>query len=270
MNDRDRGASSDAQETIGTVVGHLRQYVDGFYTRAGALLSLGLAVSVTCLFVLSVLTDEVLEGETIRADQAVLRWFQARGSSWLDQAALEVTALGDTLVVLLVMVVAGAVLWLLGRRAYAFLLGASVAGAAILSPALKTFFDRSRPDVADLRALAAETSASYPSGHAIMSMVSLVVVAYIVHCIASRRAVGVVAMVSAGVLIILIGLSRLYLGVHYPSDVAAGYMIGFAWAVFCILTLRALRRRPRPDPRESREEDAASPADRCLSPLVAD
>lgn len=273
MKDRVRGAASDAEETIDTVLGHLRHYVDGFYARAGALLTIGLVMSLLCLFAVSRLTEDVLEGETLRFDQAVLHWLQARGTSWLDHAALEITALGDTLVVLLVVALAGAILWLLERRAYAFLLGSAVVGAAILSPVLKALFDRSRPDVTDLRAVTMEASASYPSGHAMMSMVSLLVAAYIVRRLGTRRSTGVVAMLVAGVLILLIGLSRLYLGVHYPSDVAAGYMIGFAWSVFCVFTLQVLRRGSEgSDPPMGGGNDprARSPAERCLSPLVTD
>lgn len=271
MSDRARGAASGAEEAISSILRHLRHYVDGFYARAGALLSIGLVFSLVCLFALSVLTEEVLEGETMRADQAVLHWLRAQGTPWLDQAALEITALGDTLVVLLVVVVAGTILWLLERRAYAFLLVSAVVGATLISPVLKALFDRPRPDGVDLRALTAETSASYPSGHAMMSMVSFLVVAYIIRCLAGRPAVSVAAVASAAVFILLVGLSRLYLGVHYPSDVAAGYMIGFVWAVFCMLSLQALRRRRQDrDGADVEEPDATSPAEECLSPMVLD
>jgi undecaprenyl-diphosphatase len=88
-------------------------------------------------------------------------------------------------------------------------------------------------------------ASSYPSGHATMSMVLLVVLAYIVHQLSDRRWPGVAAMLLAGAAVLLIGLSRLYLGVHYPSDVIAGYAIGFAWAVFCALAVEALRSQRR-------------------------
>lgn len=226
----------------GALLRRVRRSVQGFYAAAGVLLATGMVLSLAGLWALGGLTEEVLEGETLRFDQAVLLWLNARATPGLDVAALRVTALGDTLVVLTVALVAGSLLWLLGQRAYAALLAAAVGGAVALYPVLKMLFDRPRPQLFEWRAQHA-ASASYPSGHATMSVVLLVVLAYVVHRLARRRAVGVAAALVAGTGALLIGLSRLYLGVHYPSDVAAGAIIGFAWAVFCALGVEALRGR---------------------------
>ena len=218
----------------------MRRHLHGFYAVAGLLLSAGLLLALLGLWALAGLTEEVMEGETVRFDEGVLLWVNARASAWLDVAALQVTALGDTLVVMTITLVAGTLLWLLGRRAYATLLGVAVGGAWLIYPVLKMVFDRPRPQLFEWRAHYAGAS-SYPSGHATMAIVLLTVLAYIVHRLSDRLWIDVTAALVAGIGVLLIGLSRLYLGVHYPSDVLAGYTIGFAWTVFCALAVEALR-----------------------------
>lgn len=212
----------------------------GLYAVAGVLLTGGLVLALLGLWALSGLTEGMMEGETRRFDEGVLLWMNARATPTLDRAALAVTALGDGLVVAMIAVVAGTLLWLLGQRAHAALLAAGVGGALVIYPVLKLVFDRPRPQLFEWRAQHAASS-SYPSGHATLSMVLLVVLAYVVHRLSGRRRTGVLAMLAAGVLVLLVGLSRLYLGVHYPSDVIAGYVVGFSWAVFCALAIGALR-----------------------------
>jgi undecaprenyl-diphosphatase len=224
------------------LVAWLGRRLRGFYAAAGVLLTAGLLLSLLGVYALSGLTEGVMEGETVRFDEGVLLWMNARATPWLDRVALEVTALGGGLVVATISVVAGTLLWLLRQRAHAALLAAAVGGAWVIYPVLKLAFDRPRPRLFEWRAHYA-VSSSYPSGHATMSMVLLVVLAYVVHRLSDRRATGVAAMLLAGAAVLLIGLSRLYLGVHYPSDVIAGYVVGFAWAVFCALAVEALRSR---------------------------
>lgn len=228
---------------VSTVLRWVGHYVQGFYTAAGVLLSASLGLALLGLWGLSVLTEEVLEGDTARIDHSVLHWLNEQATPWLDHAAVEITALGDTLVVIMIAVISASLLMLLGRKAYAALLVASVAGAGVITPMLKTIFDRPRPQVLELRAHFAESSAAYPSGHATMSMVTLMTIAFIVHRLSRHRWVGVLAGLLAGVVILLIGLSRLYLGLHFPSDVIAGYTVGFTWAVLCALTIVALESR---------------------------
>jgi undecaprenyl-diphosphatase len=220
------------------ILGHVR----GFYAAAGLTLSAGLAVSLVGLWGLSGLTEEVLEGDTERFDRAVLVWIDGHATPWLDQAALEVTALGDTLVVFLLTVVSATLLAVVGRRAYAWLVLLAVGGAAVINPTLKAIFGRERPRVFEWVVPDGTSSAAYPSGHALMSMVTLVTLAFVVHRLSTRRWIDVSATLVAGVLILLIGLSRLYLGVHYPSDVLAGYAVGFVWAVFCALAVEGFAR----------------------------
>ncbi|MBR9989410.1 MAG: phosphatase PAP2 family protein [Gemmatimonadetes bacterium] len=218
------------------VWGHVRS----FHARAGVVLTGGLVLALAALWALSALTEGVLEGDTARIDRAVLLWLNSRATPWLDVTAVEITALADTLVVVLLAAVAAAILSVVGRSAYAWLLAASVGGGSILTFVLKAVFDRPRPQVFEWRAHYETTTAAYPSGHSTMSMVTLVTIAFIIHRLSKRRRVGVIAASVAAAIVLLIGLSRMYLGVHYPSDVLAGYMIGFAWAVFCMLVIEVI------------------------------
>lgn len=241
---RHRSEEAGGQRTIiGAALRWIGHYVQGFYARAGILLTTGLVLALFALWALSVLTEDVLEGDTARIDRAILLWLNEGATPFLDRAAVEITALGDTLVVVMVAVVAVSLLWLLGRRAYAGLLALSVSGGGIITPVLKAIFDRPRPQVFEWRAHYPESSAAYPSGHATMAVVTLAAMAFIIHRLADRRWVSVAALTVAGIAIFLIGLSRLYLGLHFPSDVLAGYGIGFAWVVFCAVLVETLQRR---------------------------
>jgi undecaprenyl-diphosphatase len=243
MTDARRRSGADGlAHAVARLVQWVFGRVRGFYAAAGLTLSAGLAISLLGLWGLSELTEDVLEGDTERFDRAVLLWVNARATPWLDGAAIEITTLGDTLVVFLVTVVSAVLLLLLGRRAYAALLVLAVGGAAIINPILKSIFGRERPQVFEWVTPHGSASPAYPSGHALMSMVTLVTLAFIVQRLATRRWIRIAAMLVAGALVLLIGLSRLYLGVHYPSDVIAGYVIGFVWAVFCALAVEGFAR----------------------------
>jgi undecaprenyl-diphosphatase len=128
-----------------------------------------------------------------------------------------------------------------GRAATAALVGATAIGEAILNDALKSIFDRARPD---LVAHGVETSStSFPSGHAMAAAaVYLTLAALLVRTQKSRAAK--IAIISAAVLIaVLIGISRIYLGVHWPTDVIGGWLAGAAWALICWEIARKLQKR---------------------------
>lgn len=209
--------------------GHLRS----LHAIGGTLLTIAFALSLLTLYALSQLTGEVLEGETMSFDQAVLEWMGSRDERWLELAALEVTALGNTLVLGAICVVAASFLRLAGRSDYSLLLIVALLGGGALNFTLKAIFARPRPEVFDWRVTHAGF-ASFPSGHATMSMAVFAVMAYAIHRLTRNRWVEVSAILVAGTTVLLIGLSRVYLGVHYPSDVLAGFGVGFVWAVFCV------------------------------------
>lgn len=255
MTDVDRngpeaGQSGWARRWIGHPIparlwGWARRHFHNLLALGGVLLAIGLALAVAALWAMSQLADSVLEGETLRFDEAILHGISDWTSPRRDILALDLTALGGGTVVLAVAVISATLLAVLGRRWYALLICAAVSGGWMLGPVLKILFDRPRPQVVEWRTPHAG-HASFPSGHATMAMVLYVTLAYVVHRLGNRHWVSVVAWSVAALLVTVIGVTRLYLGVHYPSDVLAGYAVGFAWAMFCaagaeILALRAGR-----------------------------
>lgn len=217
---------------LGPLLRWIRGWVHNLYAAGGLLLVIGLLLAVLGLFGLSLVVDEVLRGATLRADEAALRWLAGFVTPERDVRALEITSLGSGVVVFTVATLSAALLALLSRGRYAVLVIAAVAGGWILSPVLKALFDRDRPQVVEWRTPHAG-QASFPSGHALMGMVLYAVLAFILHRVGGRRWVSLIAFVAAALLVALIGVTRVYLGVHYPSDVLAGYVVGFAWAAFC-------------------------------------
>lgn len=221
--------------------------VRGFHAAVGAFLAIGLVVAVGAVAGFAAVADEVMEGETRAFDVAVLRWMERQHTPQFDVWALEVTSLGSGLVVAMTVAVSSVFLWVTRHRYSVALLWTALLGAGLITRTLKTIFDRPRPDVFPWQTAYVDHG-SFPSGHATTSMVVYLTLAYLVGRLADTRRLRALTLLVAAVLIALIGLSRLYLGVHYPSDVIAGYAVGFAWATFCALGIEAVRyfrgRRP--------------------------
>lgn len=150
------------------------------------------------------------------------------GPPWFEETIVEISALGGYPVIVLATVIAAIVLWLASKRSGAVLLVAALSSGALASTLLKLAFDRSRPDFAE--PMDRTFTASFPSGHAMISMVSWMTLAVVVSCYVPRRALRVFILCAAFLLAIIIGMSRVYLGVHWPSDVFAGWCVGLAWA----------------------------------------
>lgn len=214
-----------------------------------ALLGLALATQVFLM-----IADEMAEGETHKLDLAVLLSLRQGadpstplGPRWLTTAAMDITALGSvTVLTLLVLFVSGLFAALRRRREAVVLLLASTGGVA-LSQGLKLLFGRDRPPP-DLHLVEA-INASFPSGHAMLSAVVYLTLGALTARFARTRRVKVFALVGAAAVALLVGMSRVYLGVHWPSDVLAGWSLGGAWALAWWLGVQGWDRwRPR-DPR---------------------
>jgi undecaprenyl-diphosphatase len=186
--------------------------------------------------------DSVLEGETTAFDEAVLRWLDGHATPTLDRVAIEVTALGSGLDVTVIVLVLSALLWQIGRRYLVYLLWLTTAGSALLNQILKLSFDRPRPRVFEWRVHYPVTS-SFPSGHAMTAAVVYLTVAIIILRLRGSRRIGLIALAGSVLLMLAVGLSRLYVGVHYPSDVVAGYAAGLAWTGLCTAAIGLLHRR---------------------------
>lgn len=195
------------------------------------------------------LADEVIEGDTQRIDEAVLRLFRGAagpaGPPWLVEMGRDVTALGSFAGLGIVFLASLGYLLLLRKRGLAALMAAAVLGGVALSTLLKALFDRPRPD---LEGAARVFTASFPSGHAMLSAVTFLTLGALLARANADRRIKIYFMTLAVLLTMLIGLSRLYLGVHYPSDVLAGWCLGTAWAVLCWTVARRLQRTGQVEP----------------------
>jgi undecaprenyl-diphosphatase len=209
--------------------------------EAGMIPGLFAAGSLVLGFVM--LADEVIEGDTQRIDEAVLRLFRGgagpAGPPWLAEMGRDVTALGSFACLGIVFLASLGYLLLLRKRGLAALMAAAVLGGAALSTLLKVLFDRPRPD---LEGTARVFTASFPSGHAMLSAVTFLTLGALLARANADRRIKVYFMTLAVLLTMLVGLSRLYLGVHYPSDVLAGWCLGTAWAVLCWTVARRMQR----------------------------
>ncbi|WP_020179116.1 phosphatase PAP2 family protein [Methylopila sp. M107] len=192
------------------------------------------------------IADEMVEGETRGFDSAILLALrqagdpkQPIGPQWLESAMIDVTSLGGVAVLTLLSVLAVAYFLVARRYASALFLTVAVGGGALLNTALKIGFARPRPDLVDH--LVQVQSLSFPSGHAMSSAVIYLTIGALLAQSEPRWAIRGYIFAVAGLLTLLIGVSRVYLGVHYPTDVLAGWALGAAWALLCWLVARWLR-----------------------------
>ena len=214
----------------------VRWVADRLTLVAAAWLASGLAFSIFVVWAFTELSDEVVEGESRAFDRAVLLWIHRTFAERLDGPMLIVTALGDYWVVLPLLAAAATFFYLKGWRLSAILLLVSTAGSTVLTTVLKSVFERARPELFDSGYHA--SFYSFPSGHATVAAgfygMLTVVLAYRLR----GRARWAVA-VSGLLVVLLIGFSRLYLGVHYPTDIVAGYLAALLWLV-CVGAVYAL------------------------------
>jgi undecaprenyl-diphosphatase len=183
--------------------------------------------------------DVVQEGATLEFDLAAMEWMEAHRIGLLDRFLLDVTALGTGLVVLTIVGVAALFLALTEHRYSAILLLVATGGGQLLSTILKLFYDRPRPS--NVEALTHTMSTSFPSGHAMSAVIVYGTVAYLAARLQKSPLARAATMLAASIVILAIAASRVYLGVHYPSDVLAGTIVGAAWAAFCMAGLEAVR-----------------------------
>lgn len=208
---------------------------------------IAIGVSAALVFAFIQIADEVSEGETNEVDIAILEMFrvpgdpnQMIGSFWFQEAVRDVTALGSFSVLTLVVSSVAIYLLLTRRAAAAALVAGAVISGALLSDVLKEFFDRPRPEFS---VVAGELSASFPSGHSLISAVTYLTLGALLARLSEQWREKVFFYGVAIVLTALVGSSRVLLGVHYPSDVIAGWALGAAWAFAATALATMLHRR---------------------------
>jgi membrane-associated phospholipid phosphatase len=204
----------------------------------GLALAGGLLILAVSLWAFAAIADAMADGETAY-DQSLANWLHARATDPLTELFEAVTTLGNGVVLAGVTAIAGYLLLRRGYRREGLLVVLAFVGAEILSYSLKLGFRRDRPFFAD--PLATERTFSFPSGH---STVSLAVYGALAVVLA-RRLRGrakLAALAAAALLVSMIGFSRLYLGVHFLTDVLAGFAAGTAWLATCVIALDLHRR----------------------------
>jgi undecaprenyl-diphosphatase len=223
------------QQTLKQLAEAWRQYIHPRLMSFVA--TVGLFWLGACLLILlglSNLADEVLEQEAFHFDEAILLWIHQFASPTLDRVMLTVTHLGNPSIVIPLACMGFS--WLVWRRqrTIAIVFAINCVGGAVLSTGLKLLFGKPRPAL--WPQIITETTYSFPSGHALGSMVLYGFWAYLL----ARRFPKFSPAIYAGAVLLIsgIGLSRLYLGVHWPTDVLAGYGVGFLWVSGCIALLR--------------------------------
>ncbi|GFE70818.1 phosphatase PAP2 family protein [Chroococcus sp. FPU101] len=198
---------------------------------------IGLASCLLILFVVAQLAEEVLEKEAFAFDSSFLLWLHTFANPHFDAVMLFMTKLGNpNTVVSVALVTLGILLWRRYREE-AIIFVITCLGALILNTELKLFFSKVRPQLWE--PLISEKSFSFPSGHALGSLVLYGFIVYELAIHYPKYATLIYTL--AVILIAAIGSSRLYLGVHWPTDVIAGYGVGFLWLMLCITMLKLLK-----------------------------
>jgi undecaprenyl-diphosphatase len=213
----------------------------------GRLLLAFLAMAILGLVFLK-LASEVMEGETMALDRWILLALRhpdnpenAIGPGWLGFAMRDITALGGASGLALLTLLVIGLLLCMRKFATAGFVAASIAGGALLSGVLKSLFQRPRPDVVPYLVDFSQTS--FPSGHAMNSAIVFLTLGALLTRTQEDRAVRIYLIAASILLTLLVGFSRIYLGVHWPSDVLAGWIVGAGWATFCLTIARLLQER---------------------------
>jgi undecaprenyl-diphosphatase len=226
-------------------------HLGGLIGRVGRLersILLGVILGAAALFAFAKLANEVFEGSTRAFDGYLLLALRTPGNPadpvgpiWFEEMARDVTALGST-GVLTIMVLSVAGFLAMTRKGYAALFVlASVLGGTLLSQTMKFVYARPRPDLVPHGAEV--YTASFPSGHSMMSAIVYLTLGALLARTQPDRGVKVYILVIAVVLTMLVGASRVYLGVHWPTDVLAGWTLGGMWALLCWMAMVWLQSR---------------------------
>jgi undecaprenyl-diphosphatase len=205
-------------------------------TEIKVLLWIFIIILGTLIFV--IIANAVSEGETNRFDLMILESLRVQGNlhqpigpQWIEPAMRDITSLGGgTVIVIITVIVVGFLLLQKNYNAMWLILIATI-GGALVGLGLKELMGRERPP--EIFHLVYVNTLSFPSGHSMISAVVYLTQAFLLSRIQKKKSIRVYIIMVALILTFLIGISRVYLGVHYPTDVFAGWSIGFAWAFLC-------------------------------------
>jgi undecaprenyl-diphosphatase len=225
------------------------------------LLACMLAVA-ALLLVFGLIANQVMAGSTLGFDHAVILAFRTAGNPsdpigppWMQEAARDITALGSFSALGMLVLVVVVYLFFARKHAAAWLVLTAVLGGVALNTLLKVGFGRPRPDF--IAPAARVFTASFPSGHAAISAVTYLTLAALLARTTDSRRLRIYFVATGMTLTLMVGVSRIYLGVHYPTDVLAGWCIGSAWALGCWAIMTRLQRTGQVEPPQHQSDDAA-------------
>ena len=218
--------------------------------RIDSRILMGFLVSAVVVFLFMKIASEVMEGDPLAFDRFILQALRYPsdpampvGPAWLRDVMIDWTALGGMTVLTMLTVATFGYLLARGKKGMAILLAVSISGGALMSGLLKIGFARQRPDI--VPHLVEVHTTSFPSGHAMNSAIIYLTLGVLLARAEKDRFVRIYILSVAILLTLSIGVSRVYLGVHWPSDVIAGWCIGACWAALCSIMAKALQRRHR-------------------------
>lgn len=192
------------------------------------------------------IAEEVREGDQISLDRTLLLALRSPvdpsdplGPPWIESTMRDITALGGIAILTIVTLGTAGFLALSGKQGAARFVLVAIVGAVLLSFAMKAGFERPRPDLVPHGA--SVYTASFPSGHATGAAATYLTLGALLARFQPQRRVKIFALTLAVLLTLMIGFSRVYLGVHWPSDVLAGWTLGSSWALLCWLVARWLQ-----------------------------
>ena len=227
------------------IVPRLQQFVAARLTPGEALglhFTVGVAVMLFAVWVFGSIAEEVIEAEElVFIDDWIARWFNAHATPGFTQVMLVITHAHNTAGMLVLTTVLGIYFYIRKARYWLLALLVSVPGGMLLNVALKNIFQRARPSLDN--PLLTLTTYSFPSGHTVAATLFYGLLAAYLVCLPGKWKYRFLIALGACVLVALVGLSRMYLGVHYLSDVMAAVAVGCAWLAICITGVSTLRRR---------------------------
>lgn len=192
--------------------------------------------------------SEVAEGETVAFDNAVREWVHSFASVSVTRFFIGVTFLGSTAMVVMLGTLSVLAFLVIKDRGAAAVLAIIVAGEGVLSVLIKDYYARSRPE--PYFGYSIPASYSFPSGHSFASFCLYITLAWLISRRLKSTAAAIALWTAAILIVLLVGLSRIYLGVHYPTDVLAGYLAAALWSsliLFGYHKRRQLRKAPSAD-----------------------
>ncbi len=218
-----------------TRIGDLLDRLDGAMMIAASAL-------LVAVFVLVKTIDNVVDGESEQLDHRIVNWIASvHAPPWLEEVMRDCTALGGIFVLSFVSL--AVIIYLLARRQFhaVKLVLVAVLGAILLSLVLKGFFHRDRPTILQHRSMV--LTSSFPSGHAMLSTAVWLTLGVMLARLEKSPYLKAYFILLALFISFVVGVSRVWLGVHWPTDVLAGWTAGSIWAVLCYLLARFLQRR---------------------------